>query len=138
MLRSSRCPVRMIFSRMKTPTEGPLIQHVNGSGCGQGSTDDELSPTCVSSLLGIQIRDIAAGLWHTICTSVDGDIYAFGGNQFGQLGTGTDQAETIPKLLDAQCLENKNAKVVSCGARHSAMLTEDGKVFCWGWNKYGQ
>ncbi|URD78863.1 E3 ubiquitin-protein ligase [Musa troglodytarum] len=106
--------------------------------CGQGSTDDELSPTCVSSLLGVEIQGVAAGLWHTVCTSVDGGVYSFGGNQFGQLGTGSDQAETLPKQLDAPCLENKNAKLISCGARHSAMLTEDGQVFCWGWNKYGQ
>ncbi|KAK6145399.1 hypothetical protein DH2020_022219 [Rehmannia glutinosa] len=106
--------------------------------CGQGSTDDELSPTCVSSLLGIRIEGVAAGLWHTICISADGDVYAFGGNQFGQLGTGADQAETLPRLLDAPSLENVHAKVVSCGARHSAVVTEDGKTFCWGWNKYGQ
>ncbi|XP_038710457.1 ultraviolet-B receptor UVR8-like isoform X2 [Tripterygium wilfordii] len=106
--------------------------------CGQGSTDDELSPTCVSSLLGIQIEGVAAGLWHTVCISADGDVYAFGGNQFGQLGTGGDQAETLPRLLDTPNLENLQAKVISCGARHSAVLTEDGKVFCWGWNKYGQ
>nr|XP_043632411.1 ultraviolet-B receptor UVR8-like isoform X2 [Erigeron canadensis] len=105
--------------------------------CGQGSTDDELSPTCVSSLLGIPIHSVAAGLWHTTCISGDGDVYAFGGNQFGQLGTGSDQAETLPRLLDAPSLENERAKVVSCGARHSAVVT-DGKVFCWGWNKYGQ
>ncbi|KAK2637365.1 hypothetical protein Ddye_032157 [Dipteronia dyeriana] len=106
--------------------------------CGQGSTDDELSPICVSSLLGIRIEGVAAGLWHTICISSDGDIYAFGGNQFGQLGTGGDQAETLPRLLDAPGLENVRAKVVSCGARHNAVIAEDGKVFCWGWNKYGQ
>ncbi|XVF23958.1 hypothetical protein REPUB_Repub13aG0084600 [Reevesia pubescens] len=106
--------------------------------CGQGSTDDELSPTCVSSLLGIGIESVAAGLWHTVCISADGDVYAFGGNQFGQLGTGGDQAETLPRLLDAPSLENTHVKVVSCGARHSAVITEDGKVFCWGWNKYGQ
>ncbi|KAK3231567.1 hypothetical protein Dsin_003448 [Dipteronia sinensis] len=106
--------------------------------CGQGSTDDELSPICVSSLLGIRIEGVAAGLWHTICISSDGDIYAFGGNQFGQLGTGGDQAETLPRLLDAPGLENVHAKVVSCGARHNAAIAEDGKVFCWGWNKYGQ
>ncbi|KAK9127044.1 hypothetical protein Syun_015841 [Stephania yunnanensis] len=64
--------------------------------CGQGSTDDELSPLCVSSLLGIQIKGIAAGLWHTVCISADGDVYSFGGNQFGQLGTGADQAEVLP------------------------------------------
>ncbi|WJX38334.1 hypothetical protein P8452_26007 [Trifolium repens] len=106
--------------------------------CGQGSTDDELSPTCVSSLLGIRIEGVAAGLWHTVCTSADGDVYAFGGNQFGQLGTGSDQAEVLPRLLDCQSLENENVKSISCGARHTALVTDNGKVFSWGWNKYGQ
>ncbi|MBA0601124.1 hypothetical protein Gorai_004311 [Gossypium raimondii] len=71
--------------------------------CGQGSTDDELSPTSVSSLLGIKIVSVAAGLWHTVCISADGDVYAFGGNQFGQLGTGGDQAEvnTVFPFLDS-------------------------------------
>ncbi|CAN6977807.1 hypothetical protein BRARA_I03809 [Brassica rapa] len=106
--------------------------------CGQGSTDDELSPTCVSSLLGIRIEGVAAGLWHTVCVSSDGDVYSFGGNQFGQLGTGCDQAETLPKLLEAPNLENVNIKTISCGARHTAVIADEGKVFCWGWNKYGQ
>ncbi|KAF2591473.1 hypothetical protein F2Q70_00040934 [Brassica cretica] len=106
--------------------------------CGQGSTDDELSPTCVSSLLGIRIEGVAAGLWHTVCISSDGDVYSFGGNQFGQLGTGCDQAETLPKLLEAPNLENVNVKTISCGARHTAVIADEGKVFCWGWNKYGQ
>lgn len=67
--------------------------------CGQGSTDDELSPTCVSPLLGVKIDGVAAGLWHTICISADGDVYAFGGNQFGQLGTGTDSAEVYAATI---------------------------------------
>ncbi|KAL9226627.1 hypothetical protein vseg_002416 [Gypsophila vaccaria] len=106
--------------------------------CGQGATDDVLSPTCVSSLTGIRIEAVAAGLWHTVCISADGDVYAFGGNQFGQLGIGSDQAETLPRLLDAPSIENVHAKIVSCGARHSAIVTENGKAYCWGWNKYGQ
>lgn len=43
--------------------------------------------------MGIQVEQIAAGLWHTVCISVEGHVYVFGGNQFGQLGTGVDQAE---------------------------------------------
>ncbi len=39
------------------------------------------------------MQDTAAGLWHTICTSACGDVYAFGGNQFGRLGIGSDEAE---------------------------------------------
>ncbi|XVF08147.1 hypothetical protein REPUB_Repub06bG0200900 [Reevesia pubescens] len=106
--------------------------------CGQGSTSDLLRPTCISSLSDIQVLGVAAGLWHTICIAVDGQVYAFGGNQFGQLGTGAEQAETSPKQLDAASLEGKNVKMVSCGARHSAILTDDGQILSWGWNKYGQ
>lgn len=63
--------------------------------CGQGNTDDVLRPTCVPSLLDSQIEAVAAGLWHTICICADGRVHAFGGNQFGQLGLGTnsDQCE---------------------------------------------
>jgi alpha-tubulin suppressor-like RCC1 family protein len=39
------------------------------------------------------MQDVAAGLWHTVCISADGGVYSFGGNQFGQLGIGSDQAE---------------------------------------------
>lgn len=40
---------------------------------------------------------VAAGLWHTICISAEGHAYAFGGNQFGQLGTEGDQDEVHPR-----------------------------------------
>ncbi|KAI4354553.1 hypothetical protein L6164_003405 [Bauhinia variegata] len=106
--------------------------------CGQGNTADQLRPTSASSLLGSRVEKAAAGLWHTLCITVDGQIYAFGGNQFGQLGTGTDHVETSPRLLDAPCLENKRCSSISCGARHSAALTDNGQLFTWGWNKYGQ
>ncbi|KAK6126103.1 hypothetical protein DH2020_040217 [Rehmannia glutinosa] len=132
--------------------------------CGQGNSDDLLRPSCVSSLLGTRIEAVAAGLWHTICICAEGRVRAFGGNQFGQLGLGTnsDQCENVPRLLDASVLETKKDKMASCGARHSAILTgklfyylmcrdscsitfnlsnfytEDDKIFCWGWNKYGQ
>lgn len=106
--------------------------------CGQGNTNDLLRPTCVSSLSGSQVESVAAGLWHTVCITAEGLVYAFGGNQFGQLGTGADQGETIPKLLDAPILESKRAKRIACGARHNVVLTDDGQLFSWGWNKYGQ
>jgi alpha-tubulin suppressor-like RCC1 family protein len=90
--------------------------------CGHGNTNDQLRPMAVSEVKSVRMESVAAGLWHTICISSDGKVYAFGGNQFGQLGTGTDHAEILPRLLDGQNLEGKHAKAVSCGARHSAVL----------------
>lgn len=49
------------------------------------------------SLLGTRVEKAAAGLWHTLCVTVDGQIYSFGGNQFGQLGTGSDQPEVLSR-----------------------------------------
>lgn len=61
--------------------------------CGQGNTKDQLRPSYVNSLSNSRVKTISAGLWHTLCISVDGRVHAFGGNQFGQLGTGADEAE---------------------------------------------
>ena len=85
--------------------------------CGQGATDDVLSPTCVSSLLGIRIEAAAAGLWHTLCISAEGDVYAFGGNQFGQLGTGSEQAEV---KFSHQC---SYSRIFLCKILHHSHLT---------------
>jgi len=68
---------------------------------GQGSTEDELRPCLVSTIGGQKIVGIAAGLWHTLCITDIGGIYAFGGNQFGQLGVGGNTAEVrflFPKI----------------------------------------
>lgn len=67
--------------------------NVNFLKCGQGNNADQLRPTLVPSFLGTRVKKIAAGLWHTLCVTITGQIYAFGGNQFGQLGTGSDQPE---------------------------------------------
>ncbi|KAG0584600.1 hypothetical protein KC19_3G221400 [Ceratodon purpureus] len=105
---------------------------------GQGSTEDELRPSRVLTKGGLHIVGIAAGLWHTLCITDVGDAYAFGGNQFGQLGVGGNTAEMTPRLIDAPLLEDESSVAVACGARHSVVLTGSGKIFAWGWNKYGQ
>ena len=66
-----------------------------------------LSPTCVSSILGVKMQDVSAGLWHTVCISADGGVYSFGVNQFGQLGIGSDQAEVGTLVLFCSKYINK-------------------------------
>ncbi|KAH8975211.1 hypothetical protein BDL97_01G143600 [Sphagnum fallax] len=67
--------------------------------CGQGSTDDEMSPCHVATLVGLPVSGVAAGLWHTLCITDSGDVYACGGNQFGQLGVGGDHAEKLGRCF---------------------------------------
>jgi alpha-tubulin suppressor-like RCC1 family protein len=35
-------------------------------------------------------------------------------------------------------LEGVHVARVACGWRHSAAVTDNGRVFAWGWSKYGQ
>ncbi|KAF2306197.1 hypothetical protein GH714_015220 [Hevea brasiliensis] len=98
--------------------------------CGQGSTNDQLRPTCVLSLSEIQVERVAAGLWHTVCITANGRVYAFGGNQFGQLGTGDEQAElgvgdSIDRNIPSRVpIEGCRPKNVACGWWHTLLLAE--------------
>ncbi|GAQ80170.1 RCC1 domain protein [Klebsormidium nitens] len=105
--------------------------------CGHDSTEDVLSPCCVADLHGVPVRQVAAGLWHTACLTLDGAVYTWGGNADGQLGTGLPTGASTPQLVEALPFEEDVVKI-SCGARHTVALTGGGKVFSWGWNKYGQ
>lgn len=71
-----------------------------------------------------------------VCSS-SGDVYAWGANTWGQLGLGDDVSRTSPVLVEDCALESCIVVQVACGARHTAVLTDGGHVFSWGWNKYG-
>jgi alpha-tubulin suppressor-like RCC1 family protein len=75
------------------PTVVEVIFQWYGWQCGQGSTEDQLSPEYVSALGGMKVSEVSAGLWHTVFITQEGDVYSTGGNQFGQLGNLGDQAE---------------------------------------------
>lgn len=63
---------------------------------GHGNTNEKNTPTLVTSLLGIIVRQISAGHAHTLVLTADGDVYSFGSNVFGQLGNGTNVKSSFP------------------------------------------
>lgn len=63
---------------------------------GHGNTDQKMTPTLVTSLLGVFIRSISAGHAHTLVLSTEGIVYAFGCNIFGQLGLGSNVKSSVP------------------------------------------
>jgi len=74
---------------------------------------------------------IAAGFYHTLALKDDGTVWAWGGNEFGQLGDET----TIDKYVPVQVHSLNNVRSVSCGTYHSLALKHDGTV--WEWGSYG-
>ena len=104
-----------------------------------GDDADEDSPTLITALSNITVSSIAAGIYHSLALTTDGEVYAWGGNEYGQLGLGTigyGTDEDSPTLITA--LSNITVSSIAAGYYHSLALTTDGKVYAWGSNGNGQ
>jgi RCC1 and BTB domain-containing protein len=85
----------------------------------------------------LNIIDMSCGAYHSLVLTSNGDIYAWGDNESGQIGNGNDsQSQLIPFKINYSM--NEKFKAISCGAFHSMALTESGRVFSWGDNEFGQ
>jgi alpha-tubulin suppressor-like RCC1 family protein len=113
------------------PPGHPLAWGWNGAGqLGDGTTGDRHSPVSTSGLIGA--LSVAAGGYHSLAVSADGNATSWGWNPVGELGDGTtnDRSTPAPVLSDVVA--------VSAGMLHSLALRADGTVWAWGWNGVGQ
>ncbi|MCD7465236.1 Ultraviolet-B receptor uvr8 [Datura stramonium] len=79
---------------------------------------------------------VACGWRHTICVSSSGALYTYGWSKYGQLGHGDFEDHLFPHKV--QALHESFTSQISGGWRHTMALTSDGKLYGWGWNKFGQ
>ena len=82
------------------------------------------------------IKSIAAGE-HCVCLDYCGNVYTFGDNEFGQLGIGLDK-NTLPFTYIPQKVNLPPCTHISCGEYFTMCLLEDGSVYSFGYNFYGQ
>jgi alpha-tubulin suppressor-like RCC1 family protein len=87
------------------------------------------------------VSQIAAGDAHSLALTSTGQLYAFGSNEFGQLGnaanSGTELANPTPLAVT---LPGASGPVVqiAAGASHSLALTSTGQLYAFGSNRFGQ
>ena len=100
-------------------------------------TLNESTPLAGDTIAITGIIAIAAGGSHALALKDDGTIYAWGYNEFGQLGDGTitssKVAVTVVKPADLLAVPT----AISAGLDHSVAII-GGKVYAWGYNYYGQ
>lgn len=91
----------------------------------------------------IELSDIAQielGYYNGAAVSKDGQVYTWGSNTYGALGTGAASSNgpnpivRIPYFSD----ENIKMKQVSVGYYHMAGVSEDGRLFTWGYGLEGR
>jgi alpha-tubulin suppressor-like RCC1 family protein len=87
------------------------------------------------------VVQVAVGGNHSLALTSTGQLYAFGSNDHGQLGstvnTGTTTANPTPTLVT---LPGQNGPVVqvSAGQEDSFALTSSGQLYGFGYNNYGE
>eukprot|EP00898_Chlorokybus_atmophyticus_P004696 jgi/Chlat1/5227/Chrsp33S05078 len=103
---------------------------------GLGDREDRHTPHSVPGMEGENIKIVACGWRHTIAVTESGSLYTFGWSKYGQLGHGNFDDHLTPHVLEA--LRAERISQVAGGWRHTVALTDEGKLYSWGWNKFGQ
>lgn len=98
---------------------------------------DMLRPQYVSELSHLRCTCVSAGELHSAVVTADGDVYTWGDGFCGQLGHGDKRPQLTPKQVTEGDLEDECILTVSCGARHTLFVTEEGEVFSCGLGHFG-
>lgn len=78
---------------------------------------------------------VACGWRHSLAVLSSGSLYSFGWSKYGQLGHGDDNDQWLPRRVTTMAEPVAQA---AGGWRHTAVISVTGKMFCWGWNRFGQ
>jgi len=83
---------------------------------------------------------IACGESFTAMVSRQGDLWAFGRGDRGQLGLSNDADELLPALVGGadEVFDGKAIVMVAAGHRHAACVTAKGMLWSWGKGAHGQ
>jgi alpha-tubulin suppressor-like RCC1 family protein len=104
---------------------------------------DRLTPVPVNLANGSPLSGIiaiAAGQSHTVALKADGTVWGWGQNERYELAIGVKSSREIfpvqAKLSDGSPLSGITA--IATGLRHTVARKDDGTLWAWGSNSYGQ
>lgn len=118
--------------------------HVYAWGCGESGrlglndTQPRDEPTKVMALANKFISKIYCGAAYSAAVTISGDLYTWGRNNFGCLGTGNSEDKYQPHLV--QALSEHTVVDVALGGidSHTLCVTDVGLVFAFGDGDYGK
>mmetsp|Transcript_33720 Transcript_33720/g.41489 ORF Transcript_33720/g.41489 Transcript_33720/m.41489 type:complete len:438 (+) Transcript_33720:160-1473(+) len=80
------------------------------------------------------VKQVVTGEYHTCAISSGGQVYCWGRNDEGQLGTGDTVSRNRPTLV----MIDATVTQISVGVKHTCALLQGKSVKCWGGNRNGQ
>lgn len=112
---------------------------------GNGKQDDVVFNGKSYHLTPVRVMDnvamVSCGRNHTAVIKTDGSLWLFGSNEYGQIGndyTGDAISDTGYPIQTVPIKIMEDISYVSCGHDFTAALRDDGVLFVWGDNQYGQ
>lgn len=81
------------------------------------------------------IKKVAGQYTHFCAMNTDGELYCWGYNYYGQLGNKNNDTQYLATKVN---IDNKRIKDFDVGQSHTCAITQDGALYCWGRNDYGQ
>lgn len=126
------------YSCAVTQSGGVKCWGLNAWGqLGDGTTIDRLTPVNVRGLHK-GVAAISPGSGSTCALTNAGGVRCWGANEVGELGDGTTEDQHVPVKVKGLSRGVVALSPMSAGSRHTCVVTDDGRVKCWGYNGYGQ
>jgi len=75
---------------------------------------------------------VSAGYQHTVAIKKDGSLWAWGKNDFSELGDGTTTNRSTPVNVGF----SKDWAAVSAGYQHTVAIKKDGSLWSWEFDYY--
>jgi len=104
---------------------------------GHGDTEGhQYTPKLLERLAGKRVVQLSACGFHTGCLTDAAEVFTWGEGKFGRLGHGAERNCHSPRLVEV--LLGKKPRQVACGGFHTAVITDDGKMYTFGGGEHGQ
>jgi len=104
--------------------------HVYFWGANSWSDPKGDEPSCVLTLQRKRVCQVSVGKEHTLALTEGGRVFAWGKNDFGQLGTGDEENRALPVYTELPY--ETYIHQLAAGGNYTLALTKRGELWSWG------